>query len=260
MQRFSTARPGAAVSQRPIRETDAVSSAPAAVCGHDACAGVRMRTRRRSQRRGGRGRRPAGARRRRATRGAASATGRRGRGRRARPRLAKQLDEPEQRRLRRSAAPVELRLGREEAADRRHRRGRRRGRPRPTPRPSAPSRARAGCVYASTNVVVDPAVRPRGSAQPRITSANAVSTRISYRRAARRSERDGRNGSSGITARCSGDHQTSSPSTRIGNSAEPVGGEERAGLEVGPEPPDVVRMVVRRALECPGGGRGLDRH
>ena len=62
----------------------------------------------------------------------------------------------------------------------RRRRARRRGRRRPTPRPSAPSRARgAACTRRRIGRRSSRAVAP-GRRSRAITSANAVSTRISY--------------------------------------------------------------------------------
>ena len=107
------------------------------------------------------------------------------------PPVAQQVDERDDRDLRRVGDPVELRLRREQSADRTRRRARRRARP--DRRPSSchvstlcAQPSRCSSVYAAMNFLsIHPCGR-RGSAQPRITSSNAVSIRISKRRVERR--------------------------------------------------------------------------
>ncbi len=79
---------------------------------------------------------------------------------------------------------------------------------------------RCSSAYASTKDSSIQACGRAGSAHAHITSANAVSMRVSKCRADFRSDRDTCIASSGITPRGSGDHHATGPSSpsRIGNS------------------------------------------
>ena len=114
-------------------------------------------------------------------------------------------------------------------------------------------------------LVVDPAVRPRGSAQPRITSANAVSTPdLEAPRGPAQRARGAEAGRRGITAR-----RGRRPPDEVvldPHREEPgaVGGEEGARLEVGADAP-TRRAGGRRAdassVQVVGGGSiGMSLH
>ena len=101
-----------------------------------------------------------------------------------------------------------------------------------------------------------------GSAQARTTSSYAVSTLISNRRQATRSERLTRSAPSGRTPRGSGDHQPMAPrrETGIGNRPAAVRREHRARLEVGADPQQLLPRARRRHVaEAVAGRQRLDR-
>ena len=112
---------------------------------------------------------------------------------------------------------------------------------------------------------MSPSIQPplrAGSAQPATTSSKAESIRISKRADDCRSERLTRSPSSGSTPRCSGDHQPSGVGAEVDGHREqalPVGSQQRAGFEVGPDR-DQVAVAGRRGREGPGGRGGLDGH
>ena len=196
---------------------------------------------------------------RRAWRGGRSATGRRAAGGRRARRAAGPPARP---------APPWRRPGpggtstpRRTARRPRRRTARRPARRRARPRPSAPSPARAaGCTPPRCPSSIQPPSRA-GSAQPATTSANAVSTRISKRRADWRSDRVTRSPSSGSTPRSH--RRPPAPSSRRRtlvrrHREQPaaVGREQRAGLEVGADAPPGRRRPAVGEGERPGRGGG----
>ena len=175
------------------------------------------------------------------------------------PAVRNSVDEPQQRRLRGAGAPVELGLGSEEAAD----------------RDAVDTAGETLAVPGLDRVrpaerveplvrvderLVDPSVRPcRVGAAAHHLSERAVQANLERARGpAQRARRP-----EGLDR----DHRAllRRPPDELAvdlhrKDAQPVCGEQRARLEIGPERPHVVRMFVGRTREIPGARWRLDRH